>query len=185
MPYELITAPVTTPVSLSEAKVQCKVESADTAEDAFILECIEAATNLIESEKDCQLMAATWDAFFDCWGDVTKIRKQPVQSVASIKYFDSDGVEQTLATSNYSVDTKSNFARIGFKDTFNPPTLESGRLNAITVRFVAGYADSDSVPSRIKQKILVLVRNFFDKRDGDFKVTKFIDSLTDNLSYEV
>lgn len=185
MPFKLIIEPTTTPVSLSEAKVQCKVEADDTSEDAFILDCIQAAVDTVQSEKDCQLMTATWDMYLDCWRAMITIKKQPVQSITAIYYIDKDGNEVELDSSLYSVDTVSAFARLQFFTTMNYPSLQDNRLNAIRIRFVAGYANSDSVPFRIKRFILACVREFYDKRDASFKMTKHTEGLLTNLSYEV
>lgn len=185
MSFKLITAPTTTPISLSEAKGQCRVESSFTDDDAMIMTYIQSATSYVERLCNSNLMTATWDMYLDCWEREISIKKHPVQSITSVKYFDSNGDEQTLSSSLYSVDVVSDYARILFNNSMSFPSLENYKLNAITIRFVAGFASSTEVPYEVKNFLLAYVRQMYDRQDMSVEPSRFVMSLLDALPFSV
>jgi uncharacterized phiE125 gp8 family phage protein len=92
--------------------------------------------------------------------------------VTSIKYDDSGGVETTLATTEYEVDTVSQPGWVVPITTGWPTAIWEG-INAVRIRFVAGYdpgTDSPidlaaNVPQSIKAAILLHVGQLYDQRE--------------------
>jgi len=60
---KLVTAPAFEPVSLADAKAQCRVDVAD--DDALISGLVTAARQYVESETGMALITQTWDVFAD------------------------------------------------------------------------------------------------------------------------
>jgi len=90
-----------------------------------------------------------------------KIYRPPLQSITSVKYYDSDNIEHTFT--DYVADTRNEPGVVIFNTLPGAALLESG---AITVRFVAGYGDNEqAVPSRIKRAILALVGHWYENRE--------------------
>lgn len=107
MHYKITAAVTTEPVSLEEARLQCKVDSDDTTHDTLLTSLITAAGEYMEHYtgrgRAAQTIEVALDAF-PCDDDPTiQLPLCPVASITSIKYTDTDGVEQTLAGSKYAL----------------------------------------------------------------------------------
>lgn len=97
-----------------------------------------------------------------------RLPRPPIQSVDTVKYIDTDGVEQTLAGGKYDVDTEG--ARIIPSHNNDWPKTRD-TVNAVTVTYDAGYGDADDVPEAIKQGVLIQVERIFDRHDQDYDET--------------
>lgn len=152
-----ITGAATQPVTLAEARLHCRVDATD--EDAGITNLIVAATSHAQQVTGLALEQQTWELVLDAFpeGDIV-LDLGPVQSVTSITYLDVDGDDQTLAGSDYVVDTASASARLRATAAW-PATRDT--LNAVRVRFVTGAAVSKDV----RQAILMLVAHWFANRE--------------------
>lgn len=164
MPEKLITSPASEPVTLSEAKAQLRVTS--SAEDALINSLIVAARDLCESETGRALLPQTWELSLDCFEDEMILRRVPVASITSIKYTDAYGVEQTLASTEYVLDTASNWkARVVLAPGKSWPQVYTG-INNVRIRYVAGYANAAAVPQALKQWMLLQISHWFRNRES-------------------
>jgi uncharacterized phiE125 gp8 family phage protein len=175
---------VVEPITLEEAKGFLKVDISD--DDTLINSIISSARERAENKTRRQLITATWSLSLDHFprtNGVIELPKAPIQSVASVKYFDMTDTEQTLATSKYQVDKVQEPGRIipvdgeTWPDTFN-------RLSAVTVLFTSGYGDDGSfVPEGIKGWMKVMIANLYENRtsviEGNVTDLKFIDGLLD------
>ena len=91
---------------------------------------------------------------FDSWmnapdAQVINLTINPVQSITSISYIDSDGNTQTLSASDYAL---NNYAKRAKITPAYGITWPSTRLiaNPISVVYTAGYGDAEDVPDDIK-----------------------------------
>ena len=148
----LITAPAEEPVTVAEVKAAAQIDHSD--EDTLITGYIEAARQLAEAYTARQFVTATWDLFFDEFpgAQVQQLPLGQLQSVDSIKYYDADGVQQTLASSVYTVDSSREPASYYLAYDQSWPTIRAIR-DTITVRITAGYGAASSVPEAIKTAI--------------------------------
>lgn len=141
MPTIAIAGPRAQPVSRTYVKQHCKVTVTD--DDTLLDAWIRTATSDIEAETWRQLITATYDYSFDafpiCGGFL--VPRAPLRKVESITYLDSAGNLQTLSASVYRVvrqgDIEPGFIELTYGQTW-PSTYPVA--NAVTVRFVAGYA---------------------------------------------
>jgi uncharacterized phiE125 gp8 family phage protein len=166
---KLVTAPVVEPITILQAKQHLRVTGTD--EDALILTLITAARGHAEAYTGRRFVTQTWDYFLDCfpltewytWGAI-EIPNAPLQSVTSVKYVDEAGVEQTIGTSDYVVDAKSDPGRIApaYGKTWPWPRAQ---LNAVTIRFVCGYGLAPAVPYEISAAILLIIGELFKNRE--------------------
>lgn len=168
MPLTLVTAPASEPVSVAEARLHLRTE--DDGEDGLVAALISAARHHAEEFTGRALVTQTWDLTrdaFPCDGaDYIRLGKGRVQSVASVTYLDEAGESQTWDSSNYAVDTASEPGRLALAPDVFWPSTQSGRINAVTVRFVAGYGAAAAVPAAIKQAILLLVGHWYVNREA-------------------
>lgn len=160
---KMITGPVDEPVLLTEAKVHLRVDGSD--EDELILDLITGARIWVEQYCRRALVSQTWELRLDSWpsGDVY-LPMPPLASVTSIKGTDENGVETTVAASNYAVDIYSEPGRVRLKSTGAWPGTALGP-NGFAVRYVAGYGDMDSVPRIFKTAILLIVGHLYENRE--------------------
>lgn len=158
-------APNAEPVSISEAKTYCRIDSG-SEDDPLVLSFITAARQAAEQELHRYLITQTLDAYFDAFPDYDddyQILLPPLQSVTSITYVDTNGATQTLATNQYSVDSKSQPARITPAYGVSWPSTRN-QNNAVIVRFVAGYGVASAVPQCVKNWMLMRIHTLWDNR---------------------
>lgn len=180
MSLKLITGPADTPISLEEAKAHLREDSDDFNDE--IEAFIEAATDYCDGPQGFlgrAIIDQTWeltlDSFPGCgWsrhGSTTaeiKIPMPPLIEIVSIRYDDADGVEQTLATTSYTVDARSEPGWVLPVGSW--PTTFSG-INAVRIRFRCGYLDQgasppeENVPGSIKAAIKLIVGNLYANRE--------------------
>ena len=162
MSLKLVTAPSAEPVSLIEAKAHLRVDIAD--DDTLITALIVAARKWCDEYTGRQFVTATWDWFLDGFCQSFVVPIPPLQSVTSIKYLDTAGVEQTLDAGTYRVDAVSEPGRIALDYGKTWPSTYPV-INAVTVRFVAGYGAAGAVPEPIKQAMLILIGELYEQRE--------------------
>lgn len=186
MALKLITAATTYPVTLADAKLHCKVD--DVADDALITAMITSATELAEQELGRALMAQTWEVTLDSFPDAFELTRVPVQSVTSVKYYDTTGTLQTLSGSLYSVDTADGDGFAYVTPAYNTSWPETrDQINAVSVRYVSGYTDAAAVPEPIKAWIKLMVAAMYENREAEAQAVRsngtlkmqFVDRLLD------
>ena len=195
IPYRFarITPPATEPLTLQQAKAQCRVVTDD--ENEAISDLIRAARSLCESEPSLDsggtgraCLTQTWDLIlhrFPNWGRgeawsvgdgvlvsggvaPVRIPKPPLQSVTSVTYVDPDGVVQVWNPSLYTVETPSgDEAEPGSIAPVNgegyPPTRT--QPGAVTIRFVAGYGSTAAaVPAALTHGMKLLIGHWWVNR---------------------
>lgn len=173
MALRLITAPATYPVTRTEAKLHCRIDGTD--EDSLVDSYIAAATSFVENYTGRALVSQTWEQVLDDFSDAMLLPKGPVQSVTSVKYFDTSDVEQTLAADQYVLDNVSDPAWVVRPDDVTYPDVADG-VNNVIIRFVAGYSD---IPAEIKAAIMLLVSGWYDNRSTG-EIADTVHSLLSN-----
>jgi uncharacterized phiE125 gp8 family phage protein len=138
-----VTSPTYEPISLACAKLWLRVDS--TTEDALIGSLLMAARSIVEQITRRALVAQTWDwrlSEFPGAERELRLPKAPLQSVTSITYLDGAGALQTWSTDAYDVSApagpEAQMGRVQLAAGVNWPDTYD-QLNAITVKFVAGY----------------------------------------------
>ena len=181
----MVTEPAEEPVTLAEAKAQLRVTFDD--DDALISTLISAARQKAETEIDRRFVTQTLDYKLEnfpisatdaqIWVNVPSVivlPVAPVASVTSVSYVDAAGTTQVLAPNTaYLAKTGTPGAVHPFPVTSIWPYARQ-QLDAVTIRFVAGYGDAADVPAVIKAAILLLVDHLYVNRSS---VTA--DSLTE------
>ncbi|MHB8077433.1 head-tail connector protein [Desulfosporosinus fructosivorans] len=155
----VITPPAAEPLTLTEAKQHLRVDG--SADDTLITSLIKQAREWCEDYQGkkyiTQILELVLDTFPD--GDYIEFRNcSPVQSVTSVKYTDKDGVEATLAATEYIQDKDSFVNKIMLGYSKQWPTTILQPVNAVRVRFVAGYTDAAAVPESVKWAMVLHMR---------------------------
>lgn len=157
-----LTSPVAEPVTLAEAKAHLRVTHSD--DDAYITRLISAARAHIEDDINRALatrsMLLTLDSF-PC--DAIRLDFGPVLSVASVKYDDVDGNEQSVLAADYYLDNANNPAwLVPAEDGWSTTLTAAG---AVRVEYIAGW-DSGMTPPGLIQALLMLVGEWYDNREA-------------------
>lgn len=133
------TDPLIEPLSLDDAKSFLRLDT--TTEDWDVDAAIRSTREHVEHRTALALVPRVVNQYFDCWpAAYFRLRLAPLISVASVVYKDEDGVETTLATTEYIVDTAK---RIGEMHLANGKSWPSANLYAssgIKIQYVAGYS---------------------------------------------
>ena len=162
-PRTLITAPAREPLMIQEAKDHLRVDSTD--HDAAIDAHLMQAREYTEQYLRRALITQTWDVKRHVFSDRMLMPLPPLQSVTSIKYIDTAGVEQTLSTDIYDVDTASDPGVIRLAYGQSWPSVRDVDL-AVTIRIVCGYGDDPAdVPINIRYGMLLHIERMFDRDD--------------------
>lgn len=136
MAFNLVTGPAAEPLHLDEAKAHLRVD--DSASDALITALIRAARDQVENFTRRALVLQTFEQVYDVFLDCVMLYRSPLRSVTSITYLDTSGASQTLATTEYTVDAKSEPPRIVEAYGKSWPATRDD-LNAATVLYKAGF----------------------------------------------
>ena len=162
----VITPPTSEPVTPAEAKASPSFRVVGSTDDADITVLVKAAREMAEAITRRALITQTLELVLDGFptGGI-ELYCPPIQSVTSIKYIDTDGAEQTLDPLLYSVDDDSEPGLIvpTYGETW-PATRDE--VNAVRVRYVAGYGAAADVPAAIKTWIKMRAGTLYDNPQG-------------------
>lgn len=151
-------------------------KSGDATEDSLVSALITAAREYCELYTGRALATQTLEAYADSFGcrDYIRLPMQPVQSVTSVKYKDSDGTETTLtADTDYIVDADG--GRIVLPCGVSWPSFTAYPVNPVKIRYIAGYCASNLIPKAIKQSMLLLIGHWYENREAVGNVGGQID----------
>ncbi len=172
----LISPPAVEPVTLAEAKANCRVTS--SAEDSLFARWIASAREQVEHEIGRRLVTQTRRWLLDAFpaGDESiKLHAElvPAQSVASIQYLDGGGVQRTLAGSVYALDALNLPGYIVLQAGQSWPTDVADSANAVQVEVVCGMAaDAANVPACVWQAMQVLILAQAERREPELEVVR-------------
>lgn len=160
MALKLITPAAGLPVTLARAKAFLRVEGTD--EDDLIGALLGAAVGHLEQVTGRRFGTETWALCLDSFSDTILLQYGPVQSVTGIEYLDQAGATQQAPAELWREDLVSDPARIVRRPGASWPQVLDAP-NAVTVRFVAGYAD---LPLPLQQAVLLLVGHWYTNREA-------------------
>ena len=160
-----ITQPVGEPVTVAQVRLACRLDitgdvTYDTAVDDELRLQISAARELATTHTQASIMPMTWELSLDAFpvdADIELLYPRII-SITSVKYISAlTGLEVTLAANQYTIDSQRYRAwLLPVAGVTWPATADVA--NAVKVRYSAGFADAASVPAKVKQWILSVVR---------------------------
>lgn len=154
MGLTLFTAPTDEPINVEEAKLFAKIHGA--ADDTLVKALIKAVRIAGEAKSDRAFVTQTWDFFLDGFPEwELRVPKPPLQSVTWVKYYaPGESTLTTLSASDYLVSTAREPGIITPAVDEEWPATED-RVDAVQIRFVAGYGAPAAVPEDIRTMIKV------------------------------
>lgn len=184
MALSLVTAPIDEPITLTEAKWHVRRTDVDADDEYLGTLLIPAVRGRGEQQTGRQFLTATWEWLLDGFPcDATEaltLPKAPLQAISTITYVDPDGAPQTWAASNYLVDAPGLVSLGSGVYRVLGTTVTRGRLtpayggswpatrhqiNAVTIRFLAGYGAAADVPMPLKRAMLLDLGTLYENRE--------------------
>ena len=165
---QLSAGPTDEPISLDEAKDHLRV--LHNEEDSYIHGLIVVARQYAENATRRALLTQTWIQYYDATMFPVApraffLKKPPLQSITSIKYIDTDGVEQTVTSTVYEVDTTSEPARVYLAYDEEWPSDVRSQRKSIWLTTVTGYGAPEDVPTPIIQAMKILIAHLYENRE--------------------
>lgn len=155
--WTLVTGPTQEPISLAEAKQECRVDTDD--ENSRMYGYIRASRMDAEMYLNRGFYTQTWKLVQDDWSESIWLpMAAPLQSVTTVQYYNSAGTLTTATSSDYVVDTTTEPGRIVRAPNVTWPTLQADRHGAVIVTYIVGWTSVALIPEQIKQGIAVLVQ---------------------------
>lgn len=180
-----IVRPILEPVSLAELKLHLRIDHSD--EDEYLKAILLVARERVEDFTARALLTQTWRICLDLFpsGDFIELPYGNLQSVTSLKYKDSDGVETTIAeTTEYLVETNgTDRGRIVLPYGESWPSFTAYPSQPISIVFVCGWTKATDVPSAIKAAILLLAADSYNLREIHTDRQIFENKAVYNLLY--
>lgn len=165
MSWRRTVGPAEEPITLADAKVQCRIPAEVLDEDGLVLDYIKAARELGEGHTGRGWLTQTWVLTCDDWHEVAVLPMAgPLQSVSSVKYYDINGTLQTLGPSTYVVDTASVPGRVLLATGQSWPSLQCRESWRIEVTYVVGHTTTASIPHGYKAGTRLMVDHLWENR---------------------
>lgn len=169
----VITEPTYEPITYEELKNQARIDTDnDDQQDLIENIFIPAARDYLESRTERTFHQKTLEWAIDEWpanGHIRLPRATPLISVTWVKYFDSDGTENTWATSEYHVDTDSLPGRVVLAYGLTWPSFTKRTFSPIRIRYVAGIqtvSPLTEAPATVKYAMVLLVAAMWRHREA-------------------
>ena len=139
-------------------------------DDQILQDCLDDALNHCELEVGRAINVGAKQKVFSCF--IVPLLLEPnLQTVTQIQYVDTDGVTQTLATTEYDVVTSTTIGRV-------EPAYVSGSVvtwpdtrvltEAVFVDYTAGY---NTIPNSLRRAVLMLASHFYENREATISGT--------------
>lgn len=187
MSLTLITAPTVEPVSLAEVKEWLKVDDDLTGEDATLQAMIVGVRNHLDGHSGRlgrAINTQTWRLDLPCFKTRIKLPLPPLQSVSSVKYYDTDGTLQTVATSVYEVitnGTSGGYIHL-LGDQSWPTDIDTDRDEPVQITFVAGYGGSwNDVPQGLRNAMCFMIADHFENRGEKIIGSSVVENSTTQM----
>lgn len=143
MTIRMLTQPPVEPLTLTEAKLFCRIDADDVAQDAVVTALIVACRQYMENYTRRAFVQRQFEKSFDCAFNNFELvlAYPPLVSVDEIAYTNLGGGTTIVDPATYQVDSRCEPARI--KPVYLgwwPTDVRSSDYNPVRVKFTAGYA---------------------------------------------
>lgn len=185
MADKIITSATFEPISVADAGEYLRVDDL-VADTALLGSLITASRQAVEQFLNRYIAEQTVETAYNGFS-AELVLSSPVISVTSVKYLDSNGTEQTLATNQYLVDTYSEPAAItpAYNVTY-PATYPVP--NSVKVRYVVGFTsggspDTNPLPKPIRHAMMLIIGDLYANREGQSDKAYQINPTVQNLLF--
>lgn len=163
MNFTRTVAPTDTPVDVSLLREHLRISSSDQANVLPIY--LDAAVAWVETYTGRALMRATYRVTLPEFYTRTWLPYAAPGTVTGVTYYDASNVQQTLATSVYTVpaDGEPSCLMLAMGQTW--PALYF-RDDAVSITYTVGVTQAADVPAALRQAVLLLAGHFYENREA-------------------
>lgn len=169
MSFVVVTPPVSEPLTLSEVKDYLKEE--DDTHDSLITMLIESSRRAVENYCGMGIMTQTVKETFDEFpnaNDCIFLHRHPFGAITQLSYYDGDRATQQLQSNKYTTAGKGLLTRVGLLPNESWPTIAK-QIGAVSVTYTIGYSSASEVPAAIKNAMLLMIANYYDRREDSVR----------------
>jgi uncharacterized phiE125 gp8 family phage protein len=166
--YTTIAGPVNPAVSVDDCKLDLRIESGFTLDDALILSYINASSRLASEITGRKLISESIKFSIDTtyFNERIVLPFTPVSEITEIQYYDAAGVSQTMNISDFYLYNFDDKSELCLKEGLVLPSVDD-RRDAVNITFTTGYgANSSDIPDTIKKGIRMLVTHYYENRNN-------------------
>ena len=166
--YTTIAGPVNPAVSVDDCKLDLRIDSSSTIDDALILSYINASSRLASEITGRKLISESIKFSIDTtyFNERIVLPFTPVSAVTEIQYYDPAGVSQTMNISDFHLYNFDDKSELCLKEGLVLPSVDD-RRDAVNITFVTGYgANSSDIPYTIRKGIRMLVTHYYENRNN-------------------
>jgi uncharacterized phiE125 gp8 family phage protein len=156
---DTLTVPMTEVFNV--CRIYCAADDIESHHDFTTINVLlSAAISAAETKLNYDLRVRTWK-YTGFAFETLPLRKYPFKELVSVKYYDTENIEQDLSSTIYHIEKFSNdTAYLKFKSGL-PEVYD--RHDAVSVTFKSG---TDVLKADIKLAILLIVSQFYDDRSN-------------------
>lgn len=155
-------------ITTAQAKEHLRITHSD--DDTYIAAITLAASEWCEEYQNRVYVQREVIDYFDAFPIVIRPSKSPLISVDTVKYYDIDGVLQTLAAATYDVGTYKEPGRIALAYNQSWPSIRA-MINAVVVTYQAGWVARANIPEEIKHAVKLMIGHLYENREAASQVT--------------
>lgn len=153
-------------MTVDQAKAQIRLEHA--GEDDLVADLVNVAADQVENYLGLSLISQVVTLYLDAWPAeaIIYLPRGPVALVNSVKYYDTDGAQQTIDPANYQTDLAPRVARVAPVQSYSWPSL-ADRLAPVQLEYQAGFGpEPATVPWTFRQAILLQLGTLYENRES-------------------
>lgn len=187
MSLTLVTGPAVNPLSIVEVRDHLRLEPDQTTDEAFLQGLIVSVRTHLDGHSGIlgrALTTQTWRLDIARFRNCIELPLPPLQSISSIKYYDTDGALQTVSSSIYETvngGTSGGYIHLLGDQTW-PTDVDTDRAEPIQITFVAGYGDSwNDIPEGLRHAMGMMIADLYENRgemiEGNMMPNKTVDRM--------
>jgi len=178
--YKIHTANTTQLISTTDAKNFLKVDTTD--DDDLIDKLVVAATESAQEYTNRFFLNTIIEQHGTTFADLSELYKSPAVETSWLKYYDTDNVEQTLASSVYYLNDVIQPSQITLAVDQSWPSI-ADRQNAVSIKYTVGYgAATTDVPDAIIQAVYLTIGHWYANRQ-DVVIGRIATQLPMTVKY--
>lgn len=151
--------------NIADASLGAGAPGTNTTGDPLLSALILAARQQAEHRTGRALIAQQWKLTLDYFPNRIELPRPALVSVQTVKYLDTNGVQQTLDSGEYQVVTSELVGYVQPAYTKSWPAYRE-QPDAIEVNYTAGYGAASAVPQSIKAWMLMAISTMYSQREG-------------------
>jgi uncharacterized phiE125 gp8 family phage protein len=150
-------------ITTAEAKAHLRIDHDD--EDSYISTLIDAAYDFAENYTGRKIRDQEVSESLDDFKEEIELKYNPVQSITSITYYDSNDTQQSQT--DYFLDTKELRAILkpDYDDSW--PSTNCDYENVV-ITYQVGYS---TIPDAVNQAVLLIIGSLYDQRENHIGTT--------------